>query len=144
MTGKFLLQYIKQLKHILHSECGIALTEALVTMGITGIVAVAFLSSMSNTSQAVMTSQERVTAENLAKSQMEYIKSQPYSDENPPSYYELSPTDIPENFDIAISGEQLDGYNDTFQKIVVTIYYNSAEAFRLENCRAKISVRDTE
>ena len=136
MAGKLLSYFVKQFKLVVHSERGIALTEALVTIGITAIVAVAFLSSVSNTSMAVMTSQERVTAESLAKSQMEYIKSQEYSEDNPISYYELSPSVIPENYDIAISGNQIDGH-DGLQKIIVSVTHNGAEAFYLENYRTR-------
>ena len=136
MIGKLISYYIKKFKKLLRSECGIALTEALVTIGITSIVAVAFLSSVSNTSLAVMTSQERVTAENLAKSQMEYIKSQEYSEEIPPSYSEIDTGNIPENFDVVISGNQIEGH-DGLQKIIVTVTYNGVEVFRLENYRTR-------
>ena len=136
MVVKLLSNLIKHYKRIVYSERGLALTEALVTIGITGIVAVAFLSSISNTSQAVMTSQELVTAENLAKSQMEYIKSQVYCEDTPVLYDELSASDIPENYDIVISGNQIDGH-DGLQKIIVTVTYNGVEAFHLENYRAR-------
>ena len=134
MVRKLLSHYRKYFKQTLHSERGIALTEALVTMGITGIVTVAFLASMSSTSKAVMVSEERVTSENLAKSQMEYIKSQVYSEENPPSYYELPAGDIPENYDIVISGNQVD---DGLQKLTVIVTYDGVGAFHLESYRTR-------
>jgi hypothetical protein len=134
MIRILLSQHIKRLKLVLTSERGIALSEALVTMGITGIVTVAFLASMSATSKAVMVSEERVTSESLAKSQMEYIKSQVYNEENPPSYYELPTGDIPENYDIVISGNQVD---DGLQKLTVIVTYDGVEAFHLESYRTR-------
>jgi type II secretory pathway pseudopilin PulG len=144
MIGKSLSQYIKHLGKMLHSEDGIALTEALVTLGITSIVAAVFLTSMSTSSKAVLVSQEQVTAENLAKSQMEYAKGQQYDEvNNPPQYTMLPPGDIPENYAISISAERLDPEgdgitdDDGLQKLTVVINYDGAQAFHLEGYRMK-------
>jgi len=139
-----LLEGFKNLKKAWSSERGIALTEALVTMGITGIVAVAFLTGMSATSRAVMVSQERVTAENLAKSQMEYVRSQQYDELNTPPQYMLLPAgDIPENYAIAVISERLDPEgdgaldDDGLQKVTVIVRRDGDEVFRLEGYRMK-------
>ncbi len=145
MVGKSLSQCLKHLSNMLHSERGIALTEALVTLGITSIVTVAFLFSMSTTSKAVLVSQQQVTAENLAKSQLEYIRSQQYDEvNNPPEYAEIPAGDIPENYTIAISTERLDpgetgslNEDHGLQKITVIVNYDGAQAFHLEGYRMK-------
>ena len=82
---KLLLKSYIYIRRIVQNERGIALTEAIVTMAVTAMVISAFLFSMSTTSKAVMISQELVTAENLAKSQIEYTRSQLYDEvHNPP------------------------------------------------------------
>lgn len=141
---KLLLKGINGLRQAWRGERGIALTEALVTMGITGIVAVAFLTGMSATSKAVLVSQERVTAENLTKSQMEYIRSQQYDEINTPPQYTLLPVgDIPENYAIVITAERLDPEgdgaldDDGLQKVTVVVNHDGAESFRLEGYRMK-------
>ena len=59
-------------------ESGLTLIETLVALAILGAVGVAFLSGLATTSTVAMVSQERVVAESLAKSQLEYIKAQDY------------------------------------------------------------------
>lgn len=144
MMRKLLSKGINSLRQALHGERGIALTEALVTMGIIGIVTVAFLTSMSATSKAVLVSQERVTAENLAKSQMEYVRSQQYDELNTPPQYTLLPAgDIPENYAIVTTSERLDPEgdgavdDDGLQKVTVIVNHDGAETFRLEGYRMK-------
>jgi hypothetical protein len=44
-----------------------------------GIIAIAFLGALATASTAIITSDERTTAESLARSQMEYVKDQDYS-----------------------------------------------------------------
>ena len=52
--------------------------EVLVGLAILGVIAVAYMSGMTSTFKAIGISQERVAAESLAKSQVEYIKTQDY------------------------------------------------------------------
>jgi len=51
----------------------------MVALAILGLVAVAFLSGLSTSLKAVIISDERSTAQTLAQSQMEYVKSENYS-----------------------------------------------------------------
>jgi len=60
------------------AELGQTLIETLVALVILGMVAIISLSGLAIASKSVIVSQQRVTAENLAKSQMEYIKKQDY------------------------------------------------------------------
>ena len=129
-------------KLFLNSEQGMTLIETLMGLLIISIVAVAFLMSMSTASKAVIISQERVTAENLAKSQMEYIRSQTYdADNNPPYYAELPTEDIPANYDITVLTERMDPEedgaldDDGLQKLTVIVNHDGLERFRLEGYR---------
>jgi len=88
-----------------NSQKGFLLIEILVGLALMGIIAAAFLNGLSTTFTGVAVSQERVAAESLAKSQIEYIKVQDYipvADYNPDDQanrYEL--IDIPADLDAA-------------------------------------------
>lgn len=114
------------------------LIEVLVALGIVGAVAVTFLLGMSTSSKAVMVSQERVTADNLAKSQMENITKWEYDDENDPPYYEDAKLDnIPTGYDISITAERMDpkedGYDedDGMQRITIHITHGEETALTM-------------
>ena len=57
---------------------GVMLLEILVGLALLGIIGVAFISGMTSTFSAIGISQEKVAAESLVKSQIEYIKVQDY------------------------------------------------------------------
>ncbi len=61
-----------------NGERGLTLIEIIIALGILAATATVFLLGMSTSSKAVMVSQERVAVDSLAKSQMEFIKSQDY------------------------------------------------------------------
>jgi len=89
---------IKQLR----KQRGFGLVEVIIALGLLGIIGIAFLGALATSSSAVMISDERATAESLARSEMEYVKSQEYS--STPWSYELpsgtSPTgQLPEWWD---------------------------------------------
>lgn len=118
---------------------GFTLVEVLVALGVFGIVAVTFATGLSGSLIATMVSQERVSADSLAKSQMEDIKNQEYDDSNPPVYSELAAEEVPEGYDIVIVAERLDpkgdgtGEDDGIQKITVIIEHNGEQVFQLED-----------
>ncbi|MFC2026576.1 prepilin-type N-terminal cleavage/methylation domain-containing protein [Chloroflexota bacterium] len=60
------------------SERGFGLIEVLMALALLGIIAVTFLAAINVASRAILIADERTTAENLAKSQMESIKGQNY------------------------------------------------------------------
>ncbi|MCK4722999.1 MAG: type II secretion system protein [Dehalococcoidia bacterium] len=99
------------------NERGATLAETLVALAIFGIVAVVFLSGLTISSKAVMVNQERVAAESLAKSQMEYVRAQGYD----ASYSEITiPDDLDaQGYDVGIGVQ--DVHVDELQKITVTI-----------------------
>ena len=63
---------------LLCGQRGVSLIETVIALAILALIGVAFLNGLTTTSRAVMISQENVAAESLAKSQMEYIKTQNY------------------------------------------------------------------
>ena len=108
-------------------ETGATLIETLVALALLGIISVAFLSGLATAAKATFIADEQATAESLARSQIEYVKSQDYdSTNNPPQYDKIS--DIPIGYDIDdILAERLDAKgdgtenDDGIQKITVTV-----------------------
>jgi len=76
----------REFHHALRGDSrGITLIEVLIAVAILGLVAVAFLSALATASTAIIIADERTTAESLARSELEYVKSQNFS-ENSWSY----------------------------------------------------------
>jgi type II secretory pathway pseudopilin PulG len=67
---------IQKIKH----EEGISLIETIVALGIVSIVAVAFLSGLNTSFRGKMVQGKAAVGQAIATSQMEYIKTQPFSD----------------------------------------------------------------
>jgi prepilin-type N-terminal cleavage/methylation domain-containing protein len=128
---------------------GFTMVEVVIAMLLLGIIGVAVLTSLSYASTVLIITDRRATAESLAKTQMEDVKSQNY-DPAPnggvANYTKITVTDIPEGYTIwsvnldgvpdngdhsdpiiAIpwdSGNNTDAYEDKgLQKITVIIKY---------------------
>ncbi len=95
---------------LFREQRGFSLIEILVALALLSMIGVAFLNGLFTTSKAVTVSQESVTAESLARSQMEYVKVQDYilfedyDPDDPLKRYEL--IDIPA--DLAAAGYTVD------------------------------------
>lgn len=71
--------------NLIRGQKGQSLIEVLMAVAILGVVTVAFLSALATGSKAVILADKQTTAESLTRSELEYVKSQPFS-ENPWSY----------------------------------------------------------
>ena len=125
-------------KALRDSESGVSLMEVLVALAIFAAVGVTFMAGLQTSGRAVIISQKHVTAESLAKSQMEDIKGQEYDDVNNPPQYQVFSSGI-EGYSIAATAERLDPLgdgtdnDDGLQKITVIVSRDGEEAFRLED-----------
>jgi hypothetical protein len=63
---------------LIREQRGQLLIEALVALAILGIVIVAFLTSLTTTSVAMVLADEKATAESLTRTEIESIKDSPY------------------------------------------------------------------
>jgi prepilin-type N-terminal cleavage/methylation domain-containing protein len=63
----------------MRNEKGFGIVEVLIAIALLAIISIAFFNALSTTSKALFTTDERATAESLAKSQMEYVKNQLFS-----------------------------------------------------------------
>ena len=140
-----------RLRRLKRSQKGFGLIEVIIALGLLGIIGVALLGALAAASSAIIVSDERSTAESLARSEMEYVKSNDYS--TAPWSYELpagtSPTGqfpewwneeephtLPEGYDnytATVVASRLDPYDDGtdsddgLQKITVTITFLEEE-----------------
>ena len=101
----------------LPSEKGASLVESLIAVAIMAIAVTAFLAAFSTGSLAVRRADKGVTAENLARSQLEYTKSQAYV-VAPASYNTLTP--VPAGYSISSDATSIAGRDANIQKITVT------------------------
>jgi prepilin-type N-terminal cleavage/methylation domain-containing protein len=112
------------------SEKGISLIETIVALAILSIISLAFLSGLASTSSARAIAEERVDAKILAETHMEYIKKADYSSTytltNPQGYDGYTANLTVENF-----------YNDSIQKITITIFHHSDDVFTLESYKVR-------
>jgi prepilin-type N-terminal cleavage/methylation domain-containing protein len=65
------------------NEKGFTLIETIIALALLGVVAVAFLGALVTASNAFTITDEHATAESLARSQIEYLKNQPYKEATP-------------------------------------------------------------
>jgi len=107
-----------------HKEKGIALIEAIVALALIGIIAVGFLGAIGTSYKSTALSVEMTTSESIARSQMESIKEQDYSDAG--VYEEI---DHPVFYDVNWTVEQLLVGK---QKITITVNRTGEDALVLE------------
>lgn len=125
----------------LKGEQGLNLVEVLIALAILAAVAGVFLVAVSTSSKAVMVGQQQVSAEGLAKSQMESIQQQNYSVDGV-SYTTLS--SIPAGYGIQLTVVRLDpgqlhtGSEQGLQKITVTVTHGGQTVFTLQGYKCKV------
>jgi prepilin-type N-terminal cleavage/methylation domain-containing protein len=126
----------------LNGEQGLNLIEVLIALAILAAVAGVFLVATATSSKAVMVGQEQVSAEGLAKSQMESIQQQTYRADG--LYAKLSQSQIPAGYDIQITVVRLDpqglhtGADEGLQKITDNVTHGGKTVFTLEGYKCKI------
>ena len=113
-------------------QSGMALLEVLVALGLLAIIAVAFLSVSATTTKAAMVQDQQATAENLARAQMEYIKSV----QSLAAQYAAAP--IPATADYSgysadISVQGVPSGDADLQKITVTISRSGKTLYTLQD-----------
>jgi Tfp pilus assembly protein PilV len=109
-------------------EGGAGLIEVLVAIGITGIAVVGLLAAVSTGSLGVSTTDERVSAENLARSQLELTKSEPF-DAVPATYPTIAP---PSGYAIDVTAQDVTGGDSAIQLLTVTVSRGSETLTVLE------------
>jgi prepilin-type N-terminal cleavage/methylation domain-containing protein len=141
------------------SSRGVTLIEVLVALALFAIIGIAFAGGLGTASRAVFTADIRTNAESLARTQMEYVKTQDY-DYAPEggvyNYTKISYEDIPEGYTIwsvnrdgeIVNGDAFDAIiaipwdsdldepaptDDGLQKITLVIKHEGTKVITLEN-----------
>ena len=102
---------------VVGGQDGVGLVETLVAVAILGVTLVTLLAAISTGSIGVATTEERVTAENLARSQLEYTKSGAYLTA-PASYATVTP---PVGYTLSAEATSIPEGDSSIQKITVTV-----------------------
>lgn len=131
----------KVTKKLRGNESGVSMLETLVALAILGLVAVVFLGGLTGVARATLISDEQATAESLARSEIELVKSQDYIDYADPTHGEYGLVMAPagSGYDIELAVELLDPENDGLddddgiQKIIVTVNRNDEPVLTVED-----------
>jgi len=99
------------------SQTGVGLVETLIAVAITAVAITALLGALSTGSLAVVRTDERVTAENVARAQMEHTKAQEYV-AAPASYATIS---APAGYSISADATSVSGRDADIQMITVSV-----------------------
>ena len=126
---KLRTKYVGITRGILCGEAGLSLVESLVATAIVSLTVVAILSGFSTGSMALLKTDQRVTAEYLARSQMEDIKNQIYLPA-PASYIMISP--LPAGYSISAQAALISGRDTEIQKVTVTVQNNGNDLLTLQ------------
>jgi type II secretory pathway pseudopilin PulG len=113
---------------LVDGQGGAGLVEVLVAVAILGVTLVVFLAAMSTGSLGVATTEEQVTAENLARSQLEYTKSDTYL-AAPASYPTVTP---PTGYAVSADATSIAEGDSVVQKITVTVTRNGETLLTVE------------
>ena len=109
---------------------GAGAIEAIIALGILGLVAVTFIGGLSTTLKAISVADEQSTAQAIAQSEMEYVKSQDYINYSETGHENYDLITTPDNYDLSLSVVQL---NDGLQKITVIAKHNYKDILTLED-----------
>jgi type II secretory pathway pseudopilin PulG len=138
------------MKSIIKNQKGIAFIETMIALVILGLIGTAFMVALSVSSKAIITSDELTVSESLVRSQLEYIKQQPYDPAvggegtyfkvgGIPDGYTIWSVDSSSAVVVAIVGVPWDsqtgaaaGSDSGLQKIRLVIQHNGQEVYTME------------
>lgn len=116
---------MKRIRRLLQGRSkGLTLVEIVIAMALIAIIGVGFLGGLSQAMFSLHIADVRTTAESLARSEMEAIKSEPYR----PAPWDGDPEKKFEGYTITASAEALDDpetpEKENLQEITVTVTHH--------------------
>ena len=114
---------------------GLGLIEVLIAVAVLGVIGATFLPAISSGTLRSGQVKESYTAQILARTQMEDIKSLPYDDTG---FYPVT-VSLPGDFNITVTAidESPPEFPDTLQKIKMTVSHGDRQVVLLESYKAK-------
>ena len=112
-----------------NGEEGVGLVESLIAVAILGLTLVVLLSGLSTGSIAVSNTDERVVAENMARSLLEYTKSAAYV-AAPASYPTLTPSP---GYSATVQTAAIPNADSNIEKITVSVMHGSKTLLTVED-----------
>lgn len=110
-------------------ERGFSLIEAAVAVLLLGGCVLTLVMSMSSGVLAVQKDDQVVTAQGLARTQMEYIKAYPF-DAGATTYPAVA---APEGYAVAVSVAAVPGASPDIQKVTATVTHGGSIVFKLQD-----------
>ena len=114
-------RWLTKIRTCIRGERGIGLAETLVSLAIIGITVVAFITALSTGALAVRESDQEAVAQQLARTQLEYLKSLQY-DASGTGY---ATVDTPSGYTISLDIDSSVYIDTDIQKVTVTVYRDS-------------------
>jgi prepilin-type N-terminal cleavage/methylation domain-containing protein len=121
----------------MRNQKGFTLIEVLVAMAILGIVSVGFLSAMTTSTRAAISTDRMDTGRAIALSQMEYIKTLPFSATGEYSINEDIMSQYPGYSVPSPEVTSISGRDALIQKITVSVICNGNTVSALEDWKVK-------
>jgi Tfp pilus assembly protein PilV len=115
------------------SERGVALVEVLVAVAVLGAALIVFLSGISTGTIATARSDRQSTAQELARSQMEYVKALPYT--AAPATYPSVPA--PSGYGVTADAAAVEHGDASVQLIIVEVLHEGAVIYTLEGLKVE-------
>jgi type II secretory pathway pseudopilin PulG len=115
----------------LSSEAGVTLAESLVAVAILGAALVVFLTGISTGAITTSKSDNQSTAHQLARSQIEYVKTLPY--QGPGTTYPS--VAAPSGFAVNAAADNVDGGDSDIEVIRVEVLHGGNVVYTLEGYR---------
>ena len=116
----------------LRSEQGFTLVEALISVAILTMALVVFLAGLSTGVLSTSRTDRLSTAHELARSQMEYAKAQPF-DPLPAAYGTVTPT---AGYSVAVSASSIPEGDSAIQLLTVDVSKDGSVVFSLQDYKA--------
>ena len=110
-------------------ETGIALVESLVAVAVLGVAVVTFVVALSTGSLAVQESDQEVTVQSLARTQLEYTKGYPYD----PDAITYPTVSAPAGYGISVAVTSVPDTDTDIQKITVDISRDGEAIMTIED-----------
>ena len=110
-------------------EAGATLVEVLIAVAILSVAITGLVAAFSTGSLSIRKTDRLITAESLARSQLEFTKSQTYL-AAPSSYATVTP--VPLGYSISSDATSISGRDANVQKITVTVQYEGDVLLALE------------